>query len=412
MKLSSLLSYSLLLLPAACGGGGGSAALASGTTPVTVPVTPPITVPVTPPVTPPVVTTPAPPLTLAQKAAALSAQLGLGKHLLLGLGSTSVADINKQNLHIEIYDQYLNGVGSTAWPTWNSPSGAYVQVVAANAASLGAVPMFTLYQMASNGDGNLSGLNDPLFMAAYWANVRLLFQQIKIVGKPVLVNFEPDFWGYAQRLSSNADPSTVAAVVSSNPDCNTLSNDVKGVAQCLLQTARKYAPLAYVGFPTSLFPDLAGTALGFMQKLGADKADFIVMETLDRDAGCFEKSVQASYCQRSSSTPWYWDENNLSTPNFSQHLSLAQTYHQGLQLPLLWWQTPLGAPSVQPGGVANAWRDNRAHYFLTHAAELVAAGGFGAVFSAGESHQTTINSDGGQFKTLSSQYYTAPAALP
>ncbi|MFZ6690935.1 hypothetical protein [Undibacterium sp. SXout20W] len=384
MKLLRLIPLSTALLIAACGGGGGSS---STPTP-----------------------TPTPP-TLQQKPGVLATNLGLSKRLLIGLGTTDVIDIQTQNIHVDLYDQYLTGVGSGAWPTWNSPSGAYVQVVGQNASTLGAVPMFTLYQMAANGDGNLSVLTDPTFMSAYWNNVRLLFQQIKLYGKPVLVNFEPDFWEYAQRASTNSDPSTVAAIVNSNTDCPNLANTVGGVAQCLLLTARTYAPKAYVGFPPSLASDLYPASLGFMQKLGAGNADFVVMQTLDRDAGCFETVPQPSYCSRIG-TGWYWDEANVSTPNFAQNITQGKNFNSTLQLPLLWWQTPLGVPSTTAGGSPGLWRDNRVHYFMNHTADLVNAGALGVVFGAGEVHQTTIKTDGGQFKKLSTTYYAAPATLP
>ncbi|MDE2429362.1 MAG: hypothetical protein KGM99_11570 [Burkholderiales bacterium] len=347
---------------------------------------------------------------MEKKAAALALKLGKPTRLLVGLGSVDVSDVQKQSLKPDIYDQYLNGVGSGAWPTWNSPAGAYVQVVAKNADALGAIPMFTLYQMASNGDGNLSGLSNVTFMTQYWSNVRLLFQQLKIYGKPALVNFEPDFWGYTQRIATNADPSTIFAQVNIDADCSNLPNNVAGISNCLLQIARKYAPNAYVGFPPPLFGDIQSASLAYMQKLGADKADFIVMQTLDRDAGCFETQPQPSYCVRSGSG-WYWDETNKTSPNFSEHFSLANTYHVGLQLPVLWWQTPMGVPSNQAGSPGK-WRDNREHYFLTRPAEMVTAGGFGVVFSNGEVNQTNINTDGGQFKNLSTNYLANPATLP
>lgn len=406
MKLSRLLILSITVLISACGGGGSSTSAPVSTTPLPAPTPTP-----TPAPTPTPTPTPPTPPTLQQKPGVLAANLGMSKRLLLGLGTTDVSAIQAQNIHVDIYDQYLTGVGSGAWPTWNSPSGAYIQVVGQNAASLGAVPMFTLYQMAANGDGNLTGLTNPTFMNAYWSNVRLLFQQIKIFGKPVLVNFEPDFWEYAQRASTNSDPTTVTALVSSNTDCASLPNNVAGVAQCLILTARTYASNAYVGFPPSLASDLYPASVGFMQKLGAANADFVVMQTLDRDAGCFEAIPQPSYCSRSGTT-WYWDETNTTTPNFAQNIAQGSNFNTSLQLPLLWWQTPLGVPSTTPGGSSGQWRDNRVHYFLNHPADLVAVGAVGVVFSAGEVHQTTINTDGGQFKKLSSSYYTSPVTLP
>ena len=60
----------------------------------------------------------------------------------------------------------------------------------------------------------------------------------------------------------------------------------------------------------------------------------------------------------------------------------------------------------------NAFRDNRVSYFLTHTSEMTAAGGMGVVFGPGHASQTTIATDGGQFKTLSSAYLNKPTALP
>jgi hypothetical protein len=159
----------------------------------------------------------------------------------------------------------------------------------------------------------------PSFMKDYWDNTRLLFQQLASYGKPALVNFEPDFWGYAQRVSP--DPTQMFVYVNTNPDCTSLPNTVAGLAACLIQTARQYAPQAYVGFPPSLFGDLLPTELTYMQKLGAGQADFVVMQTLDRDAGCFEAQSSAGNCIRSGSG-WYWDESNTSSPNFNEHFAL------------------------------------------------------------------------------------------
>ena len=355
--------------------------------------------------------TPIAQLPLDKRPAALAAAIGTPSRLLVGLGTVDLASVQAQSLQVDIYDQYLAGVGPAAWPNYNSPSGAYVQIVANNADCLGAVPMYTLYQMATNGDGNLSGLSDTSFMTQYWTNVRLLFTLLKTYGKPALVNFEPDFWGYAQR--ANSDPTKLLAQVSqvSGGDCSTLSNDVVGVAGCLVQMARKYAPNAYVGFPPSMFSDVAATEKAYMKRIGADKADFAVMQTLDRDIGCIEAAYAPANCNRVGDAK-IWDESNLTSPSFKDHFTYARSYFEAIGLPLLWWQTPLGVPSSTPGGSVGAFRDNRARYFLTHTTELTAAGGMGVVFSPGHPSQTTINSDAGQFKTLSTNYLAKTAPLP
>lgn len=349
----------------------------------------------------------------ASAAAALAKKLGRPARLLTGLGTTEVADVQAQALKPDLFDRYLVGVGASSWPSWNSPSGAYVSVVAAEADSIGAVPMFTLYQMASNGDGNLSGLADSTFMTQYWANVRLMFQKLGTYGKPAVVNLEPDFWGYVEQQATRGDPTKLVAQVTLDADCAGLPNDVTGVAACLVRSARKYAPKAYVGFPISEWGSTSTTAvIAFMNQIGANTADFIVFQTLDRDAGCFEVLPQPASCQRAGSG-WYWDEANITHPDFADHLALVKQYHLGIGgLPVLWWQTPLGVPSTTPGGTNGHYRDNRVHYFLTHATQLVAAGGLGVVFSAGATGQTDITTDGGQFRALSAQYLATPAPLP
>jgi hypothetical protein len=344
-------------------------------------------------------------------AAKLAAKLGKPDRLLVGLGaqglSNPISAIESQALKVDIYERYLGGGD---WTSWNSAPCDYVCVVADAAESIGAIPMYTQYQMANNGDGNISVINNSAFMKTYWARAKLMFQDIGKYGKPALVNLEPDFWGY---IEEHGDPTKITALVSSNADCASEPNTVTGLAGCLITMARKYAPKAYVGFPPSSWgAPTTADVVAFMNKLGAQKADFIVEQTLDRDAGCFEVSPQPSYCSRSGSG-WYWDETNETHPNFQDHLNEATAYHTGIgDLPLIWWQTPEGVPSTSRGGSAYHYRDNRMHYFLTHPAQLVAAGGLAVVFSTGEDHQTNITTDAGEFQALHNSYLATPAKLP
>src|SRR5688500_15550825 len=66
----------------------------------------------------------------------LAADLGKPARLLVGLGSTEQSDIAAQGITPDIYERYLVGAGQnleSGWQTWNSPEGAYVDVVAAAA---------------------------------------------------------------------------------------------------------------------------------------------------------------------------------------------------------------------------------------------------------------------------------------
>jgi hypothetical protein len=359
---------------------------------------------------------------LAQRAGALAQVWGKPKRLMIGLGTTDLASIRAQGLQIDIKDHYLTNIstyGHYSWDRWGTGGGSYIAEAARDSVAVGALPMYTLYQMATWGDGNIWGLLDNTFMTGYWNNVRLMYQQIRLYGGTALVNLEPDLWGYAQedRTRTGTKDATLqpARVGSVNPDCANLPDTVAGMGQCLVQMARTLAPKAYVGFPPSMWPGLGiDNEIAFMKQVGADKADFVVMQTLDRDAGCFEATYTAedALCNRVSSVPYWWDSTNRTSPTFTEHFAAARRFHEGLGLPLIWWQTPQGVPSDTPGGVKGAFRDNRTQYFLTRASELVAAGGMAAVFSPGHPTQTSITTDGGQFQRLSRQYLTAPAALP
>ena len=135
-----------------------------------------------------------------------------------------------------------------------------------------------------------------------------------------------------------------------------------------------------------------------------------VIETLDRDAGCFEAHVDPG-CQRNDG-PWYWDESNQTTPNFHQHLDWASAMNQGIGKPLLWWQTPFGVPSDTPGGTAGHYRDNRVRYIFNHVDEFIAAGALGATFGVGAENQTYITTDGDRFRQAVADYFANPTPLP
>jgi hypothetical protein len=333
--------------------------------------------------------------------------------MLGGLGAgNSIDDIKSQQIHPDIIDTYLVGVGPGSWPTWNDPEGAYVTYVSANVRSIGAVPMFTLYQMASRGEGNLSALNDATFMTSYWAQVKLMYQKIGASNLPALVNLEPDFWGFVLTGAPGADPTKVPARVTMMSECASQPDNVVGLAGCLLTLGRTYAPKAKLGFPPSFWGRDATTVGNFMRKVGADKADFMVAQTSDRDAGCFELASPPAECQGRGTGPFYWDENNVTTPNFHHDLSEWDAVRSMLgNLPILYWQTPLGVPSATPGGTPGHFRDNHVQYMLTHGSEYTAGGVFAIVFSGGGSTSANITTDGGQFARMFKAYLASPAPI-
>lgn len=336
---------------------------------------------------------------------AMANKLGKPSRVLFGLGATSIDDMKSQDIHPDIVERYLVGVGSGAWPTWNSPDGAYVTFTAQAADAYGAVPMFTLYQMTANGEGNLSGISDATFMNKYWGQVRLMYQRIAEWGKPALVNVEPDFWGFAASQAPGRDLTKMAAAVSGQPECATLPDTVAGLGQCFVQMGRKVAPKTLIGFPPAFWNGTPVEVAAMMQAAGANQADFIVAQTSDRDAGCREAASPPSECQNGSA-PFYWDATNQTSPNFHDNQKQYSDYRAALGngLPILWWQTPMGVPSDARGGTDQHYRDNHVDYMLTNTQEYGDVHAIGIVFSAGAGSQTSIGTDGGQFARLSAQY--------
>ncbi len=345
-------------------------------------------------------------------AAQLAINLRGSAHLLVGMGNDLANDHSMDGAYtlgptLDLHYTYLVGLGNGAWPTWNA-NGSFVNIMTDSADAKGVTPMFTLYQMAANGDGNLSGLGDDVFMSQYWSQTRLLFQRIAMFGKPAVVHVEPDFWGYAMRQSSNTP--TALKVKVSAPECSSLPGDVSGMARCIFTLARMYAPKAVVGLHASEWGGTPAEIVTFMKAIGADMGDFLATDLLDRDAGCFEAHVDPN-CMRGGTTGWYWDESNATSPNFHEFEAFTKTLHDGVGLPMMWWQIPLGVPSTTPGGTAGHYRDNRVHYIFAHLDELVAAGLFATAFGTGAGNQTYITTDGGQLKSAVTAYFASPTPL-
>jgi len=353
--------------------------------------------------------------TASGSAADVARKLGRTPHFLVGMGNDLNDDHSMDGAYtlgvtLDLHYAYMVGLpGQGGWPDWNS-GGTFVNILSDSADAKGVTPMYTLYAMASNGDGNLSGLNTDSFMTPYWDGVRLLFQRIAAFGKPALVHVEPDFWAYAQQMSNGSPAGVAVHVTGLVPECAGMTNDLSGLGHCILKLGRMLAPKAVIGFHASRWAGSAASMVSFLNGVGAGEADVIMQDMLDRDAGCFEAHSDPN-CQRNDG-PWYWDETNQTTPNFREYLDWAKAIGGGLGKPIVWWQVPFGVPSTTPGGSAGHYRDNRVHYIFAHIGEFVAAGGLGVTFGTGAGNQTYITSDGNQFKSAVTSYFASPVTLP
>src|SRR5260370_12581273 len=103
------------------------------------------------------------------------------------------------------------------------------------------LPVFSYYELlqsnpstgANESDRDFSNLNNASTMNAYYGNFKLLMQLAGTYGKPVVVQVEPDLWGYLQQRAAGGDSSTLTARVASSGFA-----DVAG----LPHTAQRFGP--------------------------------------------------------------------------------------------------------------------------------------------------------------------------
>jgi hypothetical protein len=174
---------------------------------------------------------------------------------------------------------------------------------------------------------------------------------------------------------------------------------------------RKYAPNARVGLHASGWGTsmdvLMNTQAGFdvtgeAQKLaaflvaaGAQDGDFLVADASDRDAGWYE------YVKMDGGAH-FWDPTNAKLPNFHQAFAWAKAVSEAANLPVIWWQLPVGNPAQN--NTCDHYQDNRVDYFFAHTDEVAAAHGLGFAFGAGASCNTTPESDGGNLIAKTQAY--------
>ncbi len=377
---------------------------------------------------------------------AMALRPGAEPHFLIGLGNDGAgAEAGAYTLGPTLDLKYVYLVGFSdagGWPTWN-PDGSYVDIVAGAAIERGTTPMFTYYAMALEYEQGRDTLRDAARMDVYMNDVKLLYARLAALDTPAVVHFEPDFMGYMQQRmteqGATPDSYDVALHTPGFRDCDDLPETARGWVRCLVRLARTTAPKVKLGFHASQWAvfydpadidapveESARAHAVFLDAMGANEADILVIETLDRDAGYWETHAwngseealtgTCSVTETGRGYPEYWDETNTTAPNFHQHFRWVSTLTAETGLPALWWQLPLGVPSDtcggEGGGADGRYRDNRVRYFFAHVDELVAAGGVGAVWGVGAGRQTYIDSDGGQFQRAVTDYFAAPFPLP
>jgi hypothetical protein len=291
------------------------------------------------------------------------------------------------------------------------------------------IPMFTYYEILQTAQATITNFQEgPAeatqavtntgIMTRYYNDWRFLLHTIGQT--KALLHIEPDFWGYVREAG---DPTTLPAAVSSvnATDCSSLPSTIAGMGQCMISMVRKYAPNALVGLQASAWNSAGNTSAStdvtvdakavaaLLAACGQSKADFVVVETSDRDAG---------YYQTVKSQDTWWDPSDKTLPDFAQDLKWIKALTEALGVPALYWQTPLGNSSGTNAN--NSYKDNRVDYFFggsasqvesgaavtvpSHWSALASAHVVGVAFGAGAGGQTTPDSDGGNLATKTKAY--------
>lgn len=300
------------------------------------------------------------------------------------------------------------GGGCAWWGCWQwteLPPGQYVRDFIDKAELEGQIPVLTYDQFflasgASTYEQAIAALGDPALLGRYFSDWRFFLRQIG--DGAALVHLEPVLFEIARRHQS--DPALLPAAVPTGnaQDCAGEEASFAGFGRCLVRMARIYAPDAKVGVHAihravvdgDLFLnrdrslDLSvsvGLVADFLLASGGRGADFVTIAPARRDAGWAGLTLDEN---------WWWDASNTTLPNFHQAFAWGGMLSDAMELPILWWQLPLGHMKLLPGK-NRAWPDNRLDYVFDHMDEVAASRAFGVTFGPGDGRQTTAASDEG-----------------
>lgn len=243
-----------------------------------------------------------------------------------------------------------------------------------------------------DGPGEVKAINRRDLLTRYLNDYRFFLQKI---GKSHdAIDLEPDFWGFARSLGNlHQVPAQVSAA---NPtDCGSQENSAAGLAQCLIQMTRKYAPNAAVGLHLSCFDwetDVQKCVKDYAD-LGAKNADFLVSDVSDRDAGWYALPAHGS-------RDTFWTDKKAAAS-----LKFWKTMAESVGKPVVLWQIPVG--NMAQNNTPDHYKDDKVDWFFAHMDQVADAHIAGLLFGAGWTEQTTPESDGGNLIRKTIAYHNS-----
>ncbi|MDX6489944.1 MAG: hypothetical protein QOD43_189 [Gaiellaceae bacterium] len=298
--------------------------------------------------------------------------------------------------------QYLAAGVNTGngWATWNE-NGTFVDRYVGESARAGVTPVFSYYMIRQslpgrdNGDepaAVLSNLRNTATMRAWLADVRLFFERAgRFPRTRVVLQVEPDMWGYGQQAARNDDASTVPVAE---------VGDLGGLARAVVDLRNRLAPNVVLGWHLSDWgtkvdltlndPSLRRTGMlarrsaRFYRSLHA-RFDVTFTDFADRDAS-FKRKIYGA-----GQDIWW------TAADYRRELGFLGTYSRAAHQRVVAWQIPLGNTLMR--AMNDTWghfQDNHVQWALgsrRHLRSLARAGVIALLFGGG-ADGTTCACDG------------------
>jgi hypothetical protein len=275
----------------------------------------------------------------------------------------------------DIRYQGLAGGVNTGKGWANQPSPQYVTTYIKDSRKSHMLPFFMYFQIQQSLPGGgqpgldhvKNNLGNAATMKAYFADVRTFFQSAKAGGGPVVLQVEPDMWGYIENASEDPTRFPVQVAGSGDPDVQGLPNNAAGLAQAFIRLRDRYAPNVMVAYAASIWgtkseifrqnPNnktidaIARQSTTFYKKLGA-KFDLIVGELDDNDSA-FSELV------RHEQNVWFTASDFAGIARYFKRVSTATKKR------ILIYQIPLGNQVMRAeNNTFGHYQDNKVEWFL------------------------------------------------
>ena len=143
--------------------------------------------------------------------------------LSMGVGNSPVGEAARHaDMPVGYRFQYFTGgLGAEDWRQWLSPDGTFADKWLQESHQAGLTPVITYYEIVHAAPYRFEepptrNLQTPATMKAYFENWIFLLQRIAAFGHPVVVQVEPDLWGYIEWSNSDPAQTEVSVNITSN----------------------------------------------------------------------------------------------------------------------------------------------------------------------------------------------------